>query len=83
MAGYRSDITRTVVVGEPSVELRRVHEVVRTAQQAGVDAVRPGVPCEEVDAAARTVIEEAGTASASSIGPATVSGWTCTSRRTS
>jgi Xaa-Pro aminopeptidase len=60
MAGYCSDITRTVVVGEPSVELRRVHEIVRTAQQAGVDAVRPGVPCEEVDAAARSVIEEAG-----------------------
>lgn len=59
-AGYCSDITRTVVVGEPSEEVRRVHGVVREAQQAGVDAVRPGVPCEQVDAAARAVIEAAG-----------------------
>lgn len=60
MAGYCSDITRTVVVGEPSPELARVHEVVRAAQQAGVEAVRPGVACEDVDRAARAVIEEAG-----------------------
>ena len=60
MAGYCSDITRTVAVGEPGDDLRRVHEVVRAAQQAAVDAVRPGVPCEDVDHAARAVIEEAG-----------------------
>lgn len=60
MAGYCSDTTRTVVVREPSDELRRVHEVVQTAQRAGVDAVRPGVVCEAVDAAARAVIEDAG-----------------------
>ncbi len=60
MAGYCSDITRTVVVGEPGPELARVHEVVRAAQQAGVEAVRPGVACEAVDRAARAVIEEAG-----------------------
>jgi D-alanyl-D-alanine dipeptidase len=60
MAGYCSDITRTVVVGEPEPELERVHAIVRAAQEAGVRAVRPGVPCEAVDAAARAVIEEAG-----------------------
>ncbi len=60
LAGYCSDITRTVVVGEPGSELARVHEVVRAAQQAGVEAVAPGAPCEAVDAAARAVIEEAG-----------------------
>ncbi|HEX5949432.1 MAG TPA: Xaa-Pro peptidase family protein [Actinomycetota bacterium] len=60
MAGYCSDTTRTVSVGEPSDELRRVHEIVRAAQHAGVDAVRPGVACEAVDAAARAVIEDAG-----------------------
>jgi Xaa-Pro aminopeptidase len=60
MGGYCSDTTRTVVVGEPSDETRRVHEIVRAAQQAGVDAIRPGVPCESVDAAARAVIETAG-----------------------
>jgi Xaa-Pro aminopeptidase len=60
MAGYCSDITRTVVVGEPEPEIVRVHGIVRAAQQAGVDAVAPGVPCEAVDAAARAVIAEAG-----------------------
>lgn len=60
MDGYCSDISRTVAVGEPSDELRRVHAIVQAAQQAGVDAVRPGLPCEEVDAAARAVIEAAG-----------------------
>jgi len=60
MFGYGSDTSRTVSVGEPSAQLREVHEVVRLAQQAGVEAVRPGTPCEEVDRAARRVITEAG-----------------------
>lgn len=60
LAGYGSDTSRTVCVGEPSAEIRAVHEVVRLAQQAGVDAVRPGVACQEVDRAARAVITEAG-----------------------
>ncbi|MFC8732082.1 M24 family metallopeptidase [Luteimicrobium sp. NPDC057192] len=58
--GYGSDTTRTVSVGEPSAKQREVHDVVRAAQQAGVDAVRPGVACQEVDRAARAVIEDAG-----------------------
>jgi D-alanyl-D-alanine dipeptidase len=41
-------------------EEREVHEIVRRAQQAGFDAVRPGVECQEVDRAARAVITEAG-----------------------
>ena len=60
MAGYCSDISRTVVVGDPEPELVRVHEIVGRAQQAGVDAVAPGVPCFEVDRAARSVIADAG-----------------------
>lgn len=60
MGGYCSDITRTVVVGEPAPELEQVHRVVREAQQAGVEAVRPGAACFEVDRAARSVIEDAG-----------------------
>ncbi|KAA1422489.1 aminopeptidase P family protein [Mumia zhuanghuii] len=60
MDGYGSDTSRTVSVGEPSDEVRAVHEVVRQAQQAGVDAVRPGVACQEIDRAARAVITEAG-----------------------
>ncbi|HEY2770759.1 MAG TPA: Xaa-Pro peptidase family protein [Solirubrobacteraceae bacterium] len=58
--GYGSDITRTVHVGEPSAQEREVYEIVRDAQQAGVEAVAPGVPCQEVDRAARAVIADAG-----------------------
>ena len=60
MHGYGSDTSRTVCVGEPSARVREVHEVVRLAQQAGVDAVRPGVACQEIDRAARRVITDAG-----------------------
>lgn len=60
MHGYGSDTSRTVCVGEPTEEIREVHEVVRLAQQAGVDAVRPGIACQEVDRAAREVIADAG-----------------------
>jgi D-alanyl-D-alanine dipeptidase len=60
MYGYGSDTSRTVCVGEPSERVREVHEVVRLAQQAGVEAVRPGVACQEVDRAARKVITDAG-----------------------
>ncbi len=58
--GYGSDTTRTVHVGEPTDEERAVHDIVRQAQQAAFEAVRPGVPCEEIDRVARTVIEYAG-----------------------
>ncbi|WP_112467061.1 aminopeptidase P family protein [Streptomyces triticisoli] len=58
--GYGSDTTRTVHVGEPTDEERRVHDIVREAQEAGFRAVRPGVACQEVDRAARAVIEAAG-----------------------
>jgi Xaa-Pro aminopeptidase len=58
--GYGSDTTRTVCVGEPTSQIREVHEVVRRAQQAGVDAVRPDVSCQEIDRAARKIISDAG-----------------------
>ena len=59
--GYHSDMTRTVVVG-PHVEprTREVYQLVLEAQQAGLNAVRPGLTGKEVDAAARRVIEQAG-----------------------
>jgi D-alanyl-D-alanine dipeptidase len=57
---YCSDITRTVIVGEPPKEFDRVYDVVRQAQQAAFESVRPGVPAEEVDRAARDVIDDAG-----------------------
>lgn len=58
--GYCSDITRTVFVGTPTEEQLAVYDVVRLAQQAAFEAVRPGVPAQEVDRAARRVIAEAG-----------------------
>ncbi|QEV20950.1 aminopeptidase P family protein [Streptomyces alboniger] len=58
--GYGSDTSRTVHVGEPTAEERRVHDVVREAQAAGCAAVRPGAACQDVDRAARAVITEFG-----------------------
>ncbi|MGY1396752.1 aminopeptidase P family protein [Streptomyces sp. SS10] len=58
--GYGSDTSRTVHVGEPTEEERRVHDLVREAQEAGFRAVRPGAACQDVDRAARAVIAEAG-----------------------
>jgi Xaa-Pro aminopeptidase len=58
--GYCSDCTRTFAVGEVSDLLRELYDVVLRAQQAGVEAVRPGAGGREVDAAARAVIAEAG-----------------------
>ena len=58
--GYHSDMTRTVSIGEPTATQRRMDEVVRAAQAAGVASVRPGVTGREVDAVCREVISESG-----------------------
>ena len=58
--GYRSDISRTFVLGTPTDKMRRVFEIEHRAQKAALDRAAPGVPAEEVDRAARQVIEEAG-----------------------
>ena len=58
--GYGSDTTRTVSVGEPGPRVRAVHEIVRQAQEAAVNAVRPGVTCQDIDQVARKVITDAG-----------------------
>jgi Xaa-Pro dipeptidase len=58
--GYRSDITRTFVLGSPSPEVQRIYEAVLAANQAGRLAVRPGVPAQEIDRAARRAITLAG-----------------------
>ncbi|HEY1144806.1 MAG TPA: Xaa-Pro peptidase family protein [Allosphingosinicella sp.] len=58
--GYHSDITRTYVFGAANDEQRRIWSLEQEAQQAAFDAVRPGVPCEAVDAAARKVLERGG-----------------------
>jgi Xaa-Pro aminopeptidase len=58
--GYCSDITLTVSLGPADEELRRVHGIVWEAQQRALEAIRPGVPAESVDRAARDVIAGAG-----------------------
>jgi Xaa-Pro dipeptidase len=58
--GYRSDISRTFLVGEPTDKMREVFAIEQRAQQAALDAAAPGVEAQAVDAAARRVIEEAG-----------------------
>ena len=57
--GYCSDLTRTVALA-PSAEARRVHQAVRDAQQAAIDAVKPGIATTDVDRAARRVLESQG-----------------------
>ncbi len=58
--GYISDLTRTFAVGEVDAECARIHAAVQEANAAGRAAAKPGVPCAEVDKAARVVIEAAG-----------------------
>ena len=58
--GYISDLTRTFAVGEVDEEYRKIHKIVQDANAAGRAAAKPGVPCADVDKAARTVIERAG-----------------------
>ena len=62
LAGYCSDMTRTVCVGSPTAEARRVYRAVLEAQVAAIAAVRPGVAVGEVDGAARKVLRGAGLA---------------------
>ncbi len=58
--GYQSDVTRSVVFGKASDKQKAVWDIVKKAQDAALKAARPGVACEEVDRAARKVIEDAG-----------------------
>ena len=58
--GYHSDITRTWIFGRASDEQRRIWDLEQAAQAAAFAAVRPGVVCEDVDNAARRVLEAAG-----------------------
>ena len=58
--GYCSDMTRTVALGEPTGEMRKVYQTVLEAQLAGIAVTKAGVPGKSIDAAARKVIEDAG-----------------------
>ena len=58
--GYSSDISRTIVFGEPTKRQREVWDLEKKAQLAAFQAAKPGVPCEAVDLAARKVLTDAG-----------------------
>ena len=58
--GYCSDLTRTVSIGPPSIEARRLYTAVYDAQEAAIAAIRPGVESSAVDGAARAVLEARG-----------------------
>ncbi len=58
--GFNSDMTRTFAIGEPDPFLREIYELTRAAQRAGVNAATEGTTLVDVDAAARSVINEAG-----------------------
>jgi len=59
-SGYRSDCTRTYAIGEPPADFLAYYRVLQDAQEAACAAVRPGLPAEAVDAAAREPITRAG-----------------------
>lgn len=58
--GYMSDITRVLVTGKITAKLAKIYQIVLDAQQAAIDAIRPGVLMSDVDRAARGWIEEQG-----------------------
>ncbi|MFO8091004.1 MAG: Xaa-Pro peptidase family protein, partial [Desulfatiglandaceae bacterium] len=58
--GYCSDMTRTVFIGEPADRFKTVYSVVRRAQQAALDVLRPGAVARDVDRVARKMIEDEG-----------------------
>jgi Xaa-Pro aminopeptidase len=57
---YMSDLTRVLATDTISAKLQKVHSTVLAAQEAAIEAIAPGVPLADVDAAARSVIEQAG-----------------------
>jgi Xaa-Pro dipeptidase len=60
LEGYQADVTRTVIFGTPTQHQRDVWNLEKRAQAAAFAAARPGVPCENIDAAARKVITDSG-----------------------
>ncbi len=62
LTDYCSDMTRTVYVGHPSFRERRAYQAVKEAQQAAVEAVKPGVSVSEIDRAARKSLQNGGLA---------------------
>lgn len=58
--GYRGESERTCFLGKPNERQRTTFELMREAQLAGLEALRPGVPMKDVDAASRSVFQKAG-----------------------
>lgn len=57
---YGSDLTRVLWLGSPPPEIRKIFDIVRTAHDRAIEAVRPGIKARAVDAVAREVITKAG-----------------------
>jgi len=57
---YRSDMTRTLVVGKPSEKQKKLYQIVKAAQEKAFEIIKPNVKAKNVDAAARKTIEDAG-----------------------
>lgn len=58
--GYHSDMTRTVCLGEPTDEMRKVYDIVLTAQTAAINVAHSGMTGQELDLIARSIIDDAG-----------------------
>ncbi|WP_457568499.1 aminopeptidase P family protein [Desulfurobacterium sp.] len=58
--GYLSDITRTFLIGNASIELKKIYDIVLEAQIKGIEAAKSGMPCREVDKIVRNFISEKG-----------------------
>jgi len=57
---YHSDMTRTLVAGKPSEKQKKLYQIVKTAQEKALEAVKPNVKAKDVDAVARKIIADAG-----------------------
>ncbi|MBX3439369.1 MAG: M24 family metallopeptidase, partial [Planctomycetaceae bacterium] len=59
-SGYKSDLTRLVVMNKPSKKLEKIYRIVLDAQQMAIQAIRPGLTCEAIDSVARDHIKSQG-----------------------
>ena len=60
VGGYRSDMTRTVCIGDPTEKMKTVYGTVLKAQKAALEAIKAGVICKDIDKIARDIIDNAG-----------------------
>jgi Xaa-Pro aminopeptidase len=60
VAGYAADVTRTVAIGEPPVQLRQAHQAVKEANQLACESIRPGMKASDLDGVARKYLESCG-----------------------